>query len=108
MRERPNSLAWMPLYVNETKALRSGVSTVVFGALIAMRVHSWQEPIPGTLPDDEERLAYISGLGDEWANYSDQLREHFRPTSPDEKGRPRIADPYVQDLYRVQLEKYLS
>lgn len=108
MPERPKSLAWMPLYINETKALRAGLTPAAFGALMAMRVHSWQEAVPGTLPDDDARLASISGLGESWAAHAEVLREFFVPTQPDEKGRPRIADPEVQKLFGVQFQKYLA
>lgn len=109
MSEKETSLAWMPLYISETKALRSGLTALQFGALMALRVYSWNEPIPATLPDDDTRLASIAGVTpDEWATNGDVIREFFKPTEPDAKGRPRLIDPEVRKLYQIQWQKYVS
>lgn len=107
-KEPVTSLAWMPLYISDTKALRSGLTTLQFGALMALRVHSWNEPIPGTLPDDDARLASISGLGVEWTENADVIREFLKSTEPDANGKPRLVDPEVRELWQEQWQKYVS
>lgn len=109
MTEKETSLAWMPLYIKETKALRASLTTLQYGALMALRVHSWNEPIPATLPDDDVRLASLSGLTEqEWRENGDVIRDFLKTTDPDDKGRRRLVDPEVRELWQEQWKKYVS
>jgi uncharacterized protein YdaU (DUF1376 family) len=48
------------------------------GGYIRLLCFAWMEDQPGTLPDDDEILARLSGLGERWAACRDSIRRAFR------------------------------
>lgn len=98
----------MPLFINDTLALRARMSTLQFGALQSLRLNAWSEKPPCTLPDNDGALAAMSGLSaEEWAASAFVLRRFLTPTDGDASG-PRLIDLELQKLYHKQFAKYMT
>lgn len=98
----------MPSFITDELAIAARLTTLQFGALRRLRLHGWAEKVPCTLPDDDARLAGLSGLGDAWAENADAIREYLTPTEVDASGRPRVIDAELRKVYEKQLAKYVT
>lgn len=97
------SLSWMPIFVDDLLALAATLTPRQLGGLFRLRAYAWRQRPAATLPDSDARLATISGLGADWAEDGPAIRELLEPT---EGGR--LVDPWLQNMHREQMAKYLS
>lgn len=94
---------WMPTYVDDDLALAAAVTVEEFGAIKRLQAHAWKQEPPCTLPDDDRKLAAMSGLGARWGEVGDTVREHFTPC---EDGR--LLDAGLHLRYQEQLKKHVA
>lgn len=65
---------WMPFYVADYLSDTMHLSPAEHGGYLMLILHYWKS---GPIPDDDNRLAIISRLGDAWSNSSSTLRAFF-------------------------------
>lgn len=65
---------WMPFYVADYLADTMHLSAAEHGAYLMLILHYWRN---GPIPNDPERLANISRLGNAWSNASSTLLAFF-------------------------------
>lgn len=90
---------WMPVYLEEWLSIR--LTPEQKGALMDLRAFAWKADPPCTVPDDDARLAVISGLGPRWGDAGEPIRELLTPTADG-----RLCDRSLLVRYEEQLHKH--
>ena len=72
-------MIWMPLYFEEFMALAATLTPAQLGGLLRLQAYAWHQTPPCTLPNDDARLATISGLGATWREDGPVLRDLLTP-----------------------------
>jgi len=96
----PDAPPWFPFYACDWLASLAvtEMTPAERGGLIQLLCHDW---VNGGLPDDDDRLASLSGLGDAWFNESAKV---LRPWFASVRIRPGyISNPELQ----LEREKYV-
>lgn len=98
MAEELGPLPWMPLFWMEWLSLR--LTQEQKAALLDLRCMAWSADPPCTLPNDDGRLATLSGLRERWDDSRAVLMEFFTPI---ENGR--LLDKALYVTYLKQTAK---
>jgi uncharacterized protein YdaU (DUF1376 family) len=93
---------WMPSYVDEFFALAAMLTNEQLGAVMRLKHHAWKATPPCTLPDDDRKLATLSGLGMQWGTEGDAIRELFTPLDG------RLLDAELYRRFEEQLKKHVA
>lgn len=77
-------LSWYPHTPAKWRTRTAGLSPLAKAAYLELRDHAWEATSrklpPCTLPNDDAKLRNLSGLYEEWASVSAEVRTLFRVT----------------------------
>lgn len=97
-------LYWLPVNIDEWLVkIAGGLTTLQFGAAAKLLLPSWRHQPPCTLPDDDDFLSEITGLGSKWRRNRARILE---VTQFYQAQRGRLVCPWLLALHREQTTKF--
>jgi uncharacterized protein YdaU (DUF1376 family) len=97
------SRPWMPLYIGDYRRDTAHLSTLEHGAYFLLIMHYWET---GPLPDDDRRLARISGLSlKQWLRVRVTLESLFLIPAANMNGQQMLERMWRHKRIDAEIEK---